>query len=117
MENRGSETVHANEWVLKQMEQISRKDYTGSYFTVATLEHKYRRAAVKVPVILNVDTYLCGDMGYEIMPVRLLAKNCPWDMNDTIVHIHTTHTNIDDNLHDIVIEDAEVHRHLVGLES
>ena len=69
-----------------------------------------------VYVILPVDVYEQDNIGYEIMPVIMLAKNCPWDMKRTIVRVDSLNTHIMENLHDIVVEDAELHAHLKTLE-
>jgi hypothetical protein len=106
---------NATQWILKEMERISPKDYKGTYYTCA--EMQFDKPGRIIRVILPVDEYEVGNMGYEIMPVAQLAKYCPWDMMRTLVTIHSKHTNIDyENLHDLVLEDAEVHKHLSALE-
>ena len=109
------EEDNAAQWILKEMERISPKDYKGTYYTCA--EMQLDKPSRIIRVILPVDEYEVGNMGYEIMPVAQLAKYCPWDMTRTLVTIHSKHTNIDhENLHDLVLEDAEVHKHLSALE-
>lgn len=102
--------------VFKGMEQLKPEHLTKTEYTVAELRPEDPRSDQVRRVILPVNNYIYGDMGYEIMPVDILAKYCPWDMTRTLVKIRTDHTDILGNLHDIVVEDAEVHKHLKALE-
>jgi len=106
----------AMEWVLREMEKLTPEHFKKTEFTLAELRWPAFDRTYKCYVVLPVDIYERGEMGYEIMPVRILAENCPWDMNRTIVKIDTENTHIEDNLHDIVVEDAELHAHLKNIE-
>ena len=106
----------ATMWVFKEMEKLTPKHFKRTEFTLAELRWLAFDRTYRHYVVLPVDVYEREDMGYEIMPVRILAENCPWDMNRTIVKIDTENTHIEGNLHDIVIEDAELHTHLKNLE-
>lgn len=106
----------ATNWVLKEMEKLTPKHYKGTYYTLAELRPEDPRSDRVIYVVLPVDTYEREGMGYEIMPVEILAKNCPWDMTRTIVRVDSKNTHIMENLHDTVVEDADLHRHLKGLE-
>lgn len=104
-------------WVFKEMEKLTPKHKVKTYYTCAELRYSTFEKTYRKYVILNVDVYERYDMGYEIMPVEVLAKNCPWDMNKTIVKIDSEQTHIEGNLHDIVVEDAELHKHLIKLKN
>ena len=103
----------AMEWVLREMEKLTPEHHIRTDFTVAELSIDQRH---KCEVILPVEIYERGEMGYEIMPIRILAENCPWDMEKTNVKIDTKNTHINGNLHDIIVEDAELHAHLKNIE-
>ena len=103
----------AMEWVLKEMEKLTPEHHIRTDFTVAELSIDQRH---KCEVILPVEIYERGEMGYEIMLIRILAENCPWDMEKTNVKINTENTHINGNLHDIIVEDAKLHAHLKNLE-
>ena len=102
--------------VFKGMEQLKPEHLTHVGLTMAELRPDDPYSDQVVRVILPVNEYQLGNMGYEIMPVEILAKHCPWDMTRTLVKIRTDHTDILENLHDIVVEDAKVHQHLKALE-
>ena len=99
------------------MGKLTKNDYKETYYTVAELRPEDAMSNKVVYVILPVDVYIKEGMGYEIMPVEILAKNCPWDMTKTIVKIKSRETYIMENLHDIVVEDAELHKYLKALDS
>ena len=101
---------------LKEMEKLTPEHFVRTYYTVAELRWPALTRTYKKYVILPVDVYERYDMGYEIMPVRILAANCPWDMDRTIVKIDSENTHIEDNLHEIVVADAELHKHLCALD-
>ena len=103
----------AMNWVLKEMEKLTPKHFIRTIFTVAELSIDQGH---KREVILPVDIYERGELGYEIMPIRILAENCPQDMEKTNVKVDTENTHIDGNLHDIVVEDVELHTHLKNIE-
>jgi hypothetical protein len=102
--------------VFKEMEKLTPEHFIRTYYTVAELRWPAFDRTYKKYVILPVDVYERYDMGYEIMPVRILAANCPWDMNQTIVKIDSENTHIEDNLHEIVVADAELHKYLCALD-
>lgn len=104
------------ECIYDRMNKLTRKDLVRTYYTVAEMRPEDPRSDRVEKCILPVDVYEKDGMGYEIMPVRLLAKHCPWDMAQTIVRIDTENTHIMENLHNIVVEDAELHQHLVALD-
>lgn len=106
----------ATNWVFKEMEKLTPKHYIRTYFTLAELRPEDPRSDKVVYVVLPVDVYERESMGYEIMPVRILAENCPWDMERTLVRIDSENTHIIENLHDILIEDIDLHKHLVKLD-
>ena len=103
--------------VLSRMENLTQKDRIKTYFTCAELRPEDPRSDKVVYVILPVDVYEKDGMGYEIMPVEILAKHCPWDMERTIIKVDSKETHIIENLHDIVVEDAELHKHLKNLKN
>lgn len=106
----------ATQWVLKEMEKLTPKHRIKTFFTLAELRPDDPYSDQVRYVVLPVDVYECDTLGYEIMPINILAKNCPWDMTNTLVKIKTENTDILDNLHNLVIEDAELHQHLSALE-
>lgn len=102
----------ASQWVLKELEKLTPKHFVRTYYTTVTMR---RRSEVRVCVV-PVNVYENNDFGYEIMPIDIIAKNCPWDMMETNISIDTENTHLSGNLHKLVVEDAEVHKHLRWLE-
>ena len=102
--------------LFKIMERLTNKDYVKTFFTCAEMRPEDPRSDQCVRVILPVDVYERESMGFEIMPVRVFAAHCPWDMAKTIVRVKTENTYIMENLHDIVLEDVELHQHLTALD-
>ena len=102
--------------VFAHMEKLTNKDRVKTYFTVEELRPNDPYSDQVRRVILPVNVYEIDGMGFEIMPVNVLAKHCPWDMEKTLVRIKTDYTDFDGILHDIVVEDAEVHKHLTQLD-
>ena len=99
-----------------RMEKLRKEDYIRTFFTCAEMRPEDPRSDQVVRCILPVDVYEKDGWGYEIMPVRILAAHCPWDLKYALVKIKTENTNILGNLHDIMIEDKELHKHLEKLE-
>lgn len=105
-----------NAYIYGIMSKLTKDNWTRTYFTLAELRPEDAKSDLVVYVILPVDVYILDGLGFEIMPVAILAKHCPWDMEKTIVKIDTEYTHIMENLHDTVVEDAELHKHLSKLE-
>jgi len=104
-----------NQWLIDELSKISKKNYVKTYFTCAQLRLKGTKEVVQV--ILPVDVYEVGGTGFEIMPIVVLTKNCPWDMDKVLVTIRSDNTTImDENLGAIVVEDAELHGYLTQLD-
>ncbi len=106
----------AMKWVLDEMGKLTKENYITTYITCAELRPDDPHSSVVEYVMLPVDVYQRNDMGYEIMPVEVLAAHCKWDMRKTLVRVDTENTHISDNLYNIVEENAELHKHLKQLE-
>ena len=102
------------EKIFEMMKELRPEHKVKTYYTYARMETDGSDRIVSV--ILPVDVYEYDDMGFEIMPVRMLAAHCPWDMEKTIVTIDTEFTHFHGNLHDIIMEDIEVHKNLCALD-
>lgn len=102
--------------VYDTLYSLTKKDYVRTFYTCAEMRLEDPHSDRVERCILPVDVYEKNGFGFEIMPVAMLTKHCPWDMTRTLVHIETENTIITGNLNDIVLEDAQLHEHLVALD-
>ena len=88
---------------MREIQKLSPKHWVRTYYTCAAIFHELNIKYV-IYVVVPVDVYRQGEMEYEIIPVEMLAKNCPWNMENTCVKIHSEHTDIDGLLLSSLVE-------------
>ena len=105
------EQAKAEDWVNKQLRQLSAGQPKRTFYAVAhlrMLDVNGLETSVTKDVILPIDVFETDAYGCELGRVQALASQCPWDVERTKVRIDTAFIHVDDLLSDIIDQDVRM---------
>ena len=116
----------ANKWLENEIMKLTPSDFVRTYFVIAKLilDEKYVRedtALRECRIVVPIDVYERKQdpdhiYGFEVIDVKAVAAQCPWDMNNTRIEVTSENASFCGNLHDLVVESAAAHNKLTALE-
>lgn len=100
MENKDLENSQKlDQWINDELNKLSPNSYQGTFFTIVELRHINGQ---KRNIVVPVQKWFNGDVGFEVISIQSIVRQCSWDMELTSLAIDTGVTKINDNLMDLV---------------
>ena len=100
MENKDLESSQKlDQWINDELNKLSTNSYEGTFFTIVELRHINGQNR---NIVVPVQKWFNGDVGFEVISIQSIARQCPWDMELTSLAIDTGVTKINDNLMNLV---------------
>ena len=105
------EQAEAEDWVNKQLRQLSAGQPKRTFYAVAHLRMlgvNGLETSMTKDVVIPIDVYETDAYGCELGRVAQLVCQCPWDVERTKVRIDTAFIHVDDLLSDIIDQDVRM---------